>query len=127
MSSNAQVNKFLAEVENSRLSIKLKEIISWIETTYPNFKLEYKWNQPMLTKNGTYIMGFSVSKKHLSVGLEDIVMKHFQDKLDQLGIEHGKMIFKIKENEMVNYDLIKELIDYIVDLKREDVTFWHRG
>lgn len=126
--SNAELVKdFLNQITNKDLFNKLNDILEWIKSNYPELALEYKWNQPMLTKNGTYIMGFSVSKKHLSVGLEAIVMKHFQDKLDQLGIEHGKMIFKIKENEMVNYDLIKELIDHIVDLKREDVTFWHRG
>ena len=81
----------------------------------------------MFVKKGTYIMGFSVSKKHISVGLEALVMEHFKSRLDDLGIEHGKMIFKIKENEAVNYDLFKVIIDFIIEFKKEDVTFWHRG
>ena len=124
MSSNQQVNNFLAEVENSVLSLKLEEILKWIETTYPDFKLEYKWNQPMITSYGTYIMGFSISKKHIGVGLEAAVMDHFKGLLDDKLIEHGKMIFRIKEDDVIDFDLLKQIIDYVVILKKDVKSFW---
>lgn len=124
MSSNEQVNNFLAEVENSVLSLKLEEILKWIETTYPDFKLEYKWNQPMITSYGTYIMGFSISKKHMGVGLEAAVMDHFKDLFDEKNIEHGKMIFRIKEDDVIDFDLLKQIIDYVVILKKDVKSFW---
>ena len=78
----------------------------------------------MFVRNGTYIMGFSASKKHLGVGLEAQVMEHFKTILDEKKIEHGKMIFKIKEDDAVNYDLLKDIIDYVIELKKEVKSFW---
>lgn len=124
MSKNKLVDQFLEQIENEELSLKLSQILKWIEDKYPSLLLEYKWNQPMLTRKGTYIMGFSVSKKHLGVGLEAAVMQHFKGLLDELKVEHGKMIFRIKEDDMVNYELLKEIIDYVIELKKDVKSFW---
>lgn len=124
MSDNQDVNAFLENVENFKISVKLKTIIKWIESNYPELNLEYKWNQPMFVKKGTYIMGFSASKKHLGVGLEASVMEHFKTYLDELKIEHGKMIFRIKEDDVINYELFKKIIDYVIELKKDVKSFW---
>lgn len=124
MSSNDKVNAFLNEINNEKLRLKLEEIISWIESNYSDFNLEYKWNQPMLIRNGTYIMGFSVSKKHIGVGLEARIMEHFKTVLEEKNIEHGKMIFRIKEDDEVDYNLLSTIIDYIVIYKKDVKSFW---
>jgi uncharacterized protein YdhG (YjbR/CyaY superfamily) len=124
MSSNDKVNVFLNEISNEKLRLKLYEIIEWIESNYSDFNLEYKWNQPMLVRNGTYIMGFSVSKKHIGVGLEALIMEHFKTSLEARNIEHGKMIFRIKEDDEVDYNLLSTIIDYIVIFKKDVKSFW---
>jgi uncharacterized protein YdhG (YjbR/CyaY superfamily) len=124
MSRSEHVNLFLNEINNEKLRSKLEEIISWIESNYSDFNLEYKWNQPMLIRNGTYIMGFSVSKKHIGVGLEARIMEYFKTVLEEKNIEHGKMIFRIKEDDEVDYNLLSTIIDYIVIYKKDVKSFW---
>lgn len=124
MSSCDQVNVFLNEISNEKLRIKLNEIIEWIEEKYSDFNLEYKWNQPMFVNHGTYILGLSVSKKHLGVGLEALIMEHFKSSLEERHIEHGKMIFRIKEDDEVDYNLLSTIIDYIVIFKKDVKSFW---
>lgn len=53
---------WVSELKNESLKEKLTEIFAMIERDYPFLKPEIKWNQPMLTDHGTYIIGFSVSK-----------------------------------------------------------------
>ena len=124
MSNTELINEFLEKIENEKLSNKIKAILEWIKNNYPDFKHEYKWNQPMITSNGTYIMGFSISKKHIGVGLEAVVMDHFKGLLDDKLIEHGKMIFRIKEDDVIDFYLLKQIIDYVVILKKDVKTFW---
>lgn len=46
---------------------RMEEMLGWVAGTFPDLEPVIKWNQPMFTDHGTYIIGFSVAKNHLSV------------------------------------------------------------
>jgi uncharacterized protein YdhG (YjbR/CyaY superfamily) len=37
-------------------------------------KEEIKWNQPMFSDHGTFIIGFSIAKEHIAVAPEAVVI-----------------------------------------------------
>ena len=62
----------------------------------------------MFTDHGTYIIGISTAKQHLSVAPEEVVMVKFADEIAQAGYSSTKGLFRIKWNEPVNYELLRK-------------------
>ncbi len=105
---------------------KMRIVFDWIEKTYPNLVRRVAWNQPMYTDHGTFIIGFSQAKKHMSITPEGPVMPIFSDKIKAAGYEQTKMLFKIKWDQEVNYDLLAEMIEYNMEDKKDCETFWRK-
>ena len=53
---------FFSNFKNPILKFKLEPIFEQIQKEFPNLTVELKWNQPMFIMNGTFIIGFSVSR-----------------------------------------------------------------
>ena len=47
---------------------QMEHILNWVEENYPGLDRKIAWNQPMFTHEGTYIIGFSHSKKPYGFG-----------------------------------------------------------
>lgn len=100
------------------------ELFSWIQTTFPQLKGVIKWNQPMFTDHGTFIIGFSRARKHMSFSLEEAVISLFSKTIQKAGYEQTKMLAKIKWDQSINYDLLKQLIAFNIQDKAECTTFF---
>ena len=106
---------------------RMNEIFNWIMSKYNNLEPRIAWNQPMFTDHGTFIIGFSAAKKHMSVTPEAQAMPIFADKIKKAGYEQTKMLFKIKWSEQVDYELLSEMIEYNIADKAECTTFWRKA
>ena len=124
MSSNNLVNSYLEKINDDIIVSKVNELLKWIEIKYPSLKLEFKWKQPMFTMNGTYIIGFSLSKNHLTVGLEAQIMNDLRDKIIHKGFKTGKMTIQFPYKKEFDYDLIDEIIKYVIKEKENVKSFW---
>ena len=69
---------FLVRIDDPNHREKIEELFNWIRQKYPQLNEVIKWNQPMLTDHGTFIIGFSASKKHLAVSPERFTITHFE-------------------------------------------------
>lgn len=119
--------RYLNFIDNPTHREKLMGIIRWIETNYPELKPEYKWNQPMYTHHGTIIIGFSTAKRHIAVAPEEKALIRFQDAIQDAGYSYSKKLFRIQWEQPVDYDLLKRIIDYNIEDKKETNTFWRKG
>ena len=68
------------------------------------------WNQPMFTDRGTFIIGFSVTKKHLAVAPERAGIDRFSDKIMQAGYSHSQELIRIPWDKPVDYALLEKII-----------------
>ncbi|HJF13899.1 MAG TPA: iron chaperone, partial [Enteractinococcus helveticum] len=84
------LQEYLDTIPNDENRAKLEQVIQWVTETYPDLKVEIKWNQPMMTHNGTFIISFSASSKHFSIAPELQVLEEFRDKLTEAGYSHSK-------------------------------------
>lgn len=82
--------RYLNFIDNPTHREKLMDIFRWIETNYPELKPEYKWNQPMYTHHGTFIIGFSTAKRHIAVAPEEKALIRFQDVIQDAGYSYSK-------------------------------------
>lgn len=117
---------YLGSIENGRHRARVKEVLDWVRTRFPELESRFAWNQPMFTEHGTFIIGFSVSKPHLAVSPELAGMVRFIDEIKKAGYHAGKMIFRIKWEEPVDYELLERIIRFNILDKAECKTFWRK-
>ena len=80
----------------------------------------------MFTDHGTYIIGFSVSKQHMSISPETAVLERFKDDIEKAGYTYSKMIFRIRWDEAVDYSLLENMIAFNIVDKANYKTFWRK-
>ncbi|CAD2070680.1 DUF1801 domain-containing protein [Jeotgalicoccus meleagridis] len=103
---------------------KLKEVFDWIEKHYPEFEGQVKWSTPLYVKDGSFMIGIKPSKHHFSVNPEAKGIEKFSEKIKNAGYSHEKMTYKVKYTDDMNYDLLKEIIDFNIEDKKHLDTFW---
>lgn len=117
---------FLSTIDNPEHREKTEEVLAWIKKTFPNLKEEVKWNQPMFSDHGTYIIGFSASKKHLAVAPENVAIEKMEDEIKKVGYDYTKEIFRIPWDKEVNYSLLEKIITFNIEDKAACTTFWRK-
>ena len=86
---------FLSNFKNPILKFKLEPIFEQIQKEFPNLTVELKWNQPMFIMNGTFIIGFSVAKNHISIAPEAVTIAIFTNDIKAANYEATNNLFKI--------------------------------
>ncbi|MFS0654849.1 iron chaperone [Bacillus sp. 179-C3.3 HS] len=119
-------DEYIKGIGNPTLQERTKEILQWIEDTFPQLETRIAWNQPMFTDHGTFIIGFSVAKHHISVAPEAKGINHFSTDIVQAGYDHGKNMFRMKESLTIDYPLLKKIIEFNIEDKADCLTFWRK-
>lgn len=105
---------------------RMVELIKQISVDFPYLKREIKWNQPMFINNTTFIFAFSCAKNHISIAVEKKTLDLFTPQIKQSGYSVGKMLFQIKSDQDLDYDLLKTLIEFNIEDKKKIQTFWRK-
>lgn len=103
---------------------QFREITDWIDSSYPGLDKMIKWNTPMYTKNDTFILGIDSAKNHISIAPEEKTMVLFHEEIEKAGYSQTKGLFRIGYSDEVNYELLKKLIDYNIEDKKDHDKFW---
>ncbi|MBC2322453.1 iron chaperone [Listeria booriae] len=118
--------EFIGNIENPDHQARMAEVLAWVETEYPDLGQRVAWNQPMFTDHGTFIIGFSVSKKHMAIAPEGEGMVRLADAIAASGYPTTKMLIQMPWDKPVDYTLIKTIIDFNIADKAECTTFWRK-
>lgn len=115
---------FIETIDNVEHQEKLSGVNDWIDDHYPELKREIKWNQPMYTYNGTYIIGFSAFKGNFAVAPEQATLSEFESQIKDAGYTYTKNLIRVKWDDDINYHLLKQLIDKQCRDKAAYTQFW---
>ncbi|GLF82364.1 MULTISPECIES: iron chaperone [Bacillus] len=118
--------EYISKIGNPELKQRTQAILQWVEDTFPQLEPRIAWNQPMFTDHGTFIIGFSVAKHHISVAPEAKGIDQFSADIVQAGYDHGKNLFRMKESLPVDYPLLKKIIEFNIEDKADCSTFWRK-
>ena len=105
-------NDFLKSIDEPDKREKMEMILNHIKEKYPQLQKEIKWNQPMFSDHGTFIIGFSISKGHISVAPESVVIKLFEKEIEEAGYSNTREIFRIKWTDEVDFELLDKIVTY---------------
>ncbi|MGI6705872.1 MAG: iron chaperone [Clostridia bacterium] len=117
-------NDFLDTIEESDKRARMEMIFNHIREKFPQLKEEIKWNQPMFTDHGTFIIAFSIAKGHIAVAPEGVVIKRFEKEIEDAGYSHTRELFRIKWTDEVNWELIDKIIEFNMEDKKDMTKFW---
>ena len=117
---------YLAGIDNPDHRDRTEEVLTWVATTFSSLEPQFKWNTPMFTDHGTFIIGFSTAKQHLSISPEEAGITHFAADIAQAGYSATKGLFRIPWNVPVNYELLKKMIEFNIQDKAEYTNFWRK-
>jgi len=117
---------FLAAIEDQENRKRMEEVFTWVHVTFSGLVPKIAWNQPMFTDHGTFIIAFSVAKGHFSVSPDVTAMKLFSEDIRKAGFTQTKNLFRIKWEMAVDYALLKKIIQFNIDDKKDCKTFWKK-
>lgn len=117
-------NTFLETIDNDKHRTTLSEVLNWIADTFPNLETTIKWNQPMFTDHGTFIIGFSVAKQHFSIAPETKALSEHAQQIEATSYSQTNNLFRIKWSQDIDYALLKAIIQYNIEDKSNCDTFW---
>ena len=120
-----EFDAYLAKLEKSQRP-RMEEVLQWVHKEFPELSPRIAWNQPMFTAHGTFIIGFSSSKKHMSISPEVAGITHFSQKIEEAGYDHTKNILRIPWQSEINYDLLREMIQFNQLEKADYTDFWRK-
>lgn len=118
-----QIHEYIQRIDDPDNRLIFGDFINWLMTDFPELKPEYKWNQPMFTHHGTFIIGFSVATKHFTVAPEMRTFEHFLSQIKDLKLKHGKKTFQLQFGQDIPYDLLRALINYTLADKQNVTSF----
>lgn len=119
--------EFIAQINDPTHRARVEEVLDWVSQKYPNMGHKIGWNQPMFTDHGTFIIGFSVSKKHLAVAPEKAGINHFSEEIIKAGFEHSKDLIRMPWDKPIDYNLLQKMIEFNMAEKADTVSFWRKS
>lgn len=117
---------FLNKIDDLDNRGRTRKVLAWVRETYPNLSPRIAWNQPMFTDHGTFIIGFSIAKKHLAVAPESVAIRRFSSQIIEAGYSHTKELIRIPWDMEVNYSLLAKLIEFNIEDKTDCTSFWRK-
>ncbi|BDZ30884.1 DUF1801 domain-containing protein [Lactiplantibacillus sp. WILCCON 0030] len=120
----ADFEDFITKIDNPDHRDQLIKVLNWVNTTFPQLQPRFAWNQPMFTDHGTFIVGFSSAKPHFNVALEAVTLSHFRDQIEATGDKTTKMLWQIKFDQPVNFNLLQQPIQFNIETKQTMTSFW---
>jgi len=70
------------------------------------------------------IIGFSIAKSHIAVAPEAVVINLFEKEIEEAGYFHTQELFRINWTDKVDYGLLRKLVAYNIENKKDMVKFW---
>ena len=117
---------FLAGIADPGQRARTQEVLAWVADSFPQLEPVIKWNQPMFTDHGTFIIGFSVAKHHLGVAPEKAGIDRFSDAIVRAGYEHSQQLMRIPWKSPVDFGLLEQIIEFNIADKKDCASFWRK-
>ena len=103
---------------------KIKDLFAKITETYPQLDTTVKWNQPMFTDHGTFIIAFSFAKNHFSIAPEKAAIRALEKNIQEAGSVYTDNVIKVPWKSVINWELIEQLISFNIEDKKGHDKFW---
>ena len=126
MEKIAILEPFLSKIADEKQKERMLKVLEFVISNYPELTPKIAWNQPMFTDHETFIIAFSVSKKHIAIAPEKAGILHFSEEIVEAGYEHTSELIRVPWNNDFNFTLLKRIVEYNIVDKKDCSTFWRK-
>jgi uncharacterized protein YdhG (YjbR/CyaY superfamily) len=102
----------------------MQALMDWMAQQYPQLTLEFKWNTPMYTHEGTFILGVSWAQKHIAIAPERPTMRAFQKRIEALGYTQTQELFRVRLDQSIEWSLLSDIVNTNLAEKAGFTRFW---
>jgi uncharacterized protein len=120
------IDEYLVKIDNPDHRSRVREVLDWTEKAFPELESKIAWNQPVFTHHGTFIIGYSTSKKHLAAAPEQAGIDQFAGEITEAGYDYTKQLIRMPWEMPVDFSLLKEIIRFNMEDKKDCNTFWRK-
>ncbi|PTL37375.1 iron chaperone [Alkalicoccus saliphilus] len=120
------IDEYLMKIDNPDHRSRVREVLDWTEKAFPELEAKIAWNQPVFTHHGTFIIGYSTSKKHLAAAPEQAGIDQFAGEITEAGYYYTKQLIRMPWEMPVDFSLLKEIIRFNMEDKKDCNTFWRK-
>lgn len=117
---------YLLGIGNLEQRERVRGVLEWVAVAFPQLVPKVAWNQPMFMDHGTFIVGFSVAKKHMAMSPELRGIEVFSERIREAGFVHTKMLVQFPWEKPVDFGLLEEMIAFNIADKVDMDTFWRK-
>ncbi len=126
LSDEENIELYFAKVLDDDKRKMVRNLYDCILKDFSELSAKYAWNQPMIYLNKTFIMNIAPAKNHFSIAIEKTPLAFFSDEIKACDYELLKKGFKINYNQDINYELIKKIIIFSIDFKKDYETVFEK-
>lgn len=76
-----EFREFLDSIDELEKRKRMEDILNHIKKKFPQLKGEIKWNQPMFSDHGAFIVAISIAKGHIAVAPELKLLAYLKKRL----------------------------------------------
>ncbi|WP_225743405.1 iron chaperone [Marinilactibacillus sp. Marseille-P9653] len=121
-----EFEEYLESIDDIEQRDRMTEILNRIHSAFPDLVPRIAWNQPNFTDHGTFIIGFSVAKHHISIAPEKKALRQFESEINETDYATTKELIKIKSTQKVDFDLIEKIVQFNIEDKKDCQTYWRK-
>ena len=117
---------YLAAIADPQQRSRMEQVLAWVGKTFPQLAPRIAWNQPMFTDHGTFIIGFSVARRHMAVAPEKAAIARFAAEIAQAGYDQTALLLRIGWDKPLDFALLEKIIAFNCADKADTSTFWRK-
>jgi len=117
---------FVMQLDHPRQRERMRDVLDWVASRFPQLLARIAWGQPMFTDHGTFIIGFSAARQHLAVAPESIAIDHFADAIAEAGYARTANLIQIRWDAPLDFALLEKIIAFNVADKAGCQGFWRK-
>lgn len=119
-----EFSEYLLAIDDADHRERVEEVLNWVMETYPQLAPRVAWNQPMFTDHGTFIIAFSIAKKHMAVAPEKVAIDRFEEDIKAGGHSSTQQLIRMSWDRPVDSALLRQLIEFNIEDKAGHEKFW---
>ncbi len=119
-----KIKLYFEKVENPTDRQNVEQLYHDLVGIDENLTILYAWNNPMIKYKETFIAGVTVAKAHFTMAFENEALEFFRERIIENGYGLNLKTFKIKYNQEVDFELLREMVLFSIELKKDAKGFW---
>jgi uncharacterized protein YdhG (YjbR/CyaY superfamily) len=119
-------HEYLDKITTNQQRDVIIGVLDFIHKEFPFLKRRIAWNYPHFVNEGTFIIALSHAKNHLALAPEKQAVVKFKERAERNGYSVTDQLIRIKWSQTIDYDMIRDIVDFNIVDKQGLNSYWRK-